>query len=43
VTDLSVLAQGNHLQADAGRYAWYASLGLFLALGAVWFARPPVA
>jgi len=42
-TDVSVVAPGNHLETDAGRYAWYASLGLFLALGAVWFARPPVA
>jgi hypothetical protein len=42
-TDLAVVARGNHLAVDAGRYAWYTSLGLFLALGAVWFARPHVA
>jgi hypothetical protein len=41
-TDLSIVAPGNHLEADAGRYAWYASLGLFLTLGVVWFARPHV-
>jgi hypothetical protein len=40
--DLSIVAPGNHLEADAGRYAWYASLGLFLTLGVVWFARPHV-
>jgi len=42
VADISVLRPGNHLLADAAAYAWYASLGLFVALGAVWFARPPV-
>jgi len=40
VTDLSVIARGDHLAVDAGRCAWYASLGLFVALGVVWFARP---
>jgi hypothetical protein len=40
--DLSIVVPGNHLEADAGRYAWYASLGLFLTLGVVWFARPHV-
>jgi hypothetical protein len=43
VTDLSVVARGDHLALDAGRYAWWASLGLFVALGVVWFARPPLA
>jgi hypothetical protein len=43
VTDLSVVAPGNHLQADAGRYMWYTSLALFVALGFVWFVRRPVA
>jgi len=39
-TDLLVLARGDHLAVDAVRYAWFASLGLFLALGVVWFAGP---
>ena len=39
-TDVLVLARGNHFAIDAVRYAWFASLGLFLALGIVWFARP---
>lgn len=43
VTDLSVVVPGNHLQADAGRYMWYTSLAVFLALGVVWFVRRPVA
>ena len=43
VTDLSVVATGNHLQADAGRYMWYTSLALLVALGVVWFVRRPVA
>jgi hypothetical protein len=42
-TGLSVVVPGDHLEMDAGRYAWYTSLGLFLALAVVWFARPPVA
>jgi hypothetical protein len=42
VTDLFVVAPGNHLAADGASYAWYASLGLFVALGVVWFVRPPV-
>jgi hypothetical protein len=37
------VARGNHLQADAGRYAWYASLAVLVALGVVWFVRPPLA
>jgi hypothetical protein len=43
VTDLSVVARGNHLQADAGSYVWYTSLALFVAIGFVWFVRPPFA
>jgi hypothetical protein len=43
VTGLSVVARGNHLPADAGRYAWYASLAALVALGIVWFVRPPLA
>jgi hypothetical protein len=43
VTDLSVVARGNRGQADAGSYAWYASLALLAALGIVWFVRPPLA
>jgi hypothetical protein len=42
VTDLAVVATGHRLQADAGRYMWYTSLALFMALGFVWFVRPPV-
>jgi hypothetical protein len=42
VTDLAVVRAGNHLETDAGRYAWYATLGLLVAQGVVWFARPPV-
>jgi len=41
-TDLSIVALSDHLALDAGRYAWYGSLGLFLALGVVWFSRPHV-
>ena len=43
VTDLAVVAKGNRLEADAGSYAWYASLGLLVALLTVWFVRPPLA
>lgn len=43
VTGLYVVARGDHLRADGGRYLWYTSLGLLVALGGVWFARPPVA
>jgi len=43
VTGLSVIAKGDHFQADAGRYAWYAGLAVFAALGVVWFVRPPLA
>jgi hypothetical protein len=43
VTDLSLMAKGNHEQADAGRYAWYVSLAVFAALAIVWFVRPPLA
>jgi hypothetical protein len=42
VTEISVVREGSHLEADAATYAWYASLGLLVALGAVWVARPPV-
>ena len=42
VTELSVVARGDHWQADAGSFAWYTSLALFVALGIVWFARPPL-
>ncbi|HET8531154.1 MAG TPA: hypothetical protein VFO08_08400 [Methylomirabilota bacterium] len=42
VTGLSVVARGDHRQAEAARLLWYASLALLLALGGVWFARPPV-
>jgi hypothetical protein len=41
VADLAVVRPGNHLEADAGRYAWYAGLGVFVALAVVWFVRPP--
>jgi hypothetical protein len=43
VTGLSVVARGDHLRADAGRYAWYASLAVLLALRVVWLVRPPLA
>jgi hypothetical protein len=43
VTDLAVVARGNHLEADAGSYAWYASVALLVALLTVWFVRPPLA
>jgi hypothetical protein len=43
VTGLSVVVRGNRLETDAGRYLGYASLALFVALGWVWFVRPPVA
>ena len=42
VTDVTVVRSGNHLETDAASYAWYASLGLFVALAIVWFVRPPV-
>jgi len=42
VTELSVVREGSHLAADAPTYAWYASLGLLVALGGVWVSRPPV-
>ncbi len=41
VTDVHVLRPGNRLRADAARYAWYASLGVFVVLTVVWLARPP--
>jgi hypothetical protein len=41
VTDMHVIREGSHLEADAATYAWYTSLVLLVALGAVWFARPP--
>jgi hypothetical protein len=43
VTDLSVVARGHHLQADAGRYLGYLSLALLVALASVWLVRRPVA
>jgi len=43
VTELSVVARGHHLQADAGRYMGYVSLGLLVTLAGVWFARRPFA
>ena len=33
VTDLSVVARGDHRQADAARLLWYAGLALLVALG----------
>jgi hypothetical protein len=41
VTDMHVIRPGSHLDADAATYAWYTSLALLVALGVVWFARPP--
>jgi len=41
VTEMEVIRPGHHLDTVAARYAWYASLGLLVALGAVWFVRPP--
>jgi hypothetical protein len=41
VTDMHVIRPGSHLEADAAAYAWYTSLALLVALGVVWFARPP--
>ena len=43
VTGLTVIAPGDHLRADAGRYAWYGSLALLAALATVWLLRPPLA
>jgi hypothetical protein len=43
VSGLSVVVRGNRLETDAGRYLGYASFALFVALGWVWFVRPPVA
>jgi len=43
VTDLTVLRRGDHLRADAGRYAWYTTLAVFVGLAVVWFVRPPLA
>jgi hypothetical protein len=42
VTEISLVRAGNHLEADAAKYAWYTSLGLLVAVGVVWIARPPV-
>ena len=42
VTEVSVVRAGSHFEADATTYAWYTSLGLLVAVGAVWVARPPV-
>lgn len=41
VTDLAVIAKGDRLRADAGRYMWYTSLALLVALGVVWVVRRP--
>jgi hypothetical protein len=41
VTEVEVIRPSHHLDADAAAYAWYASLGVLVALGAVWVARPP--
>jgi hypothetical protein len=43
VTDLAVIAQGENLRADAGRYMWYASLAWIGALAVVWVVRRPLA
>jgi hypothetical protein len=43
VTEMHVIRPGSHLAADAAAYAWYTSLGLLVALGVVWFVRPPIA
>src|SRR5262245_39732813 len=40
-TEMEVIRPGHPLDTVAARYAWYASLGLLVALGAVWFVRPP--
>ena len=43
VTDLAVIAKGEHLRADAGRYMWYASLAWLGALAVVRVVRRPLA
>lgn len=43
VTDLAVIARGDHRRADAGRYMWYASLASLGALALVWVVRRPLA
>jgi hypothetical protein len=40
VTSVDVLRPGDHLATDAAGYAWWASLGALVGLGAVWFRRP---
>ncbi len=40
--DASVIRAGNHFEADATGYMWRMSLGLFAALGVVWFVRVAV-
>jgi hypothetical protein len=42
-TAIDVIRPGDRLAANAATYAWYASLGLFAALGVVWLVRPPTA
>jgi len=42
VTDVSVLAAGDRLRADARRHLGYASLRLLAALACVWLVRRPV-
>jgi hypothetical protein len=43
VTGLAVIAKGDRLRADGGRYMRYASLALLGGLGVVWLARRPLA
>jgi hypothetical protein len=43
VTALAVMRPGDHLRANAARYLWYASLALVVAIGVIWFLRPPLA
>ena len=42
-TDVSVIRAVSRVRADAARYAWWASLGAFVAFAVVWLARPPFA
>ncbi len=43
VTALAVVRPGDHLRANAARYLWSASLALVVAIGVIWFLRPPLA